>query len=344
METKLNIGGQAVIEGVMMRTPKAFCVAVRRANGTIAVREERWRSLWERFKFLRFPFFRGGIVLLEALFNGLSALAFSANEASREPTTTEETKPEAKDSFEPPLSNLTIGFTIALSLVLGVVIFVAIPHFLTWGLGYSTGNNLDVDSFWFHLIDGVIKIAIFILYIRAISFMPDIKRVFMYHGAEHKAIYSFEKGEPLTVENARKNSRFHPRCGTSFIINVLLISILIFSVVFPFVPKLSEITLVNQLINIGFKIALLFPVAGISYEFIRYAGNHIESPLISLLIKPGLWMQKLTTYEPMDDQLEIALVSIITALNRQKDADSPTPSPNIPLRVITSLDEIEFLQ
>ena len=362
MSEKINVGGQAVIEGVMMRSPKAFTVAVRRADNTIAVREEEWKSLWDRFKFLRWPFLRGTIVLIEAMTNGMSALAFSANEAAREFDDTEkksadenaesanDEKPSGDDdnvvidpdSGTPLMSNLAIGLTMAFSFVLGIGLFVALPHFATWGIGHLSGYNLDVDSFWFHLIDGAIKICIFLAYLWAIRLMPDIKRVFMYHGAEHKSIFTHESGEELTVENARKHTRFHPRCGTAFLINVLIISILFFTLVFPFVPLVSENVIINQVANVGMKILMMFPIAGISYEFIKFAGSHLDNKLTSVLIKPGLWMQKLTTIEPTDDMLEIALISIKTAIYRQKSAESQTPPPNTPLRIIRSIDDLDY--
>jgi uncharacterized protein YqhQ len=295
---RLKVGGQAVIEGVMMRTESALTVSVRKADGTIKTKEDYTTPLAQRYPILKRPMLRGIVVLIESLVHGISALTFSANEA-------------AEEEVQAPLSAWAMTLTIIVSLGLGIVLFVVLPHFLTVLIGKGFSVPMGVNTILFHLVDGFIKVAIFVLYIVAISLMPDIRRVFMYHGAEHKSIFAFEAGEELTVQNARKYSTLHPRCGTSFIIAVLLISIFMFAAIFPFMPKLPGVPgFVRNLIYVFIKIPLLLPIAGISYEFIRLAGNHTDNRIITVLSLPGLWLQKLTTREPSDDQIEVALAAL----------------------------------
>ncbi|MBI5529157.1 MAG: DUF1385 domain-containing protein [Deltaproteobacteria bacterium] len=293
----------------MMRSPHSFAVAVRTPDGGIVVRESPWDSIWERLKFLKWPLLRGSVVLLETLWNGISALNFSAEQSIP--------REEGADKDEPPISKAAIAGTIAVALVFGLALFVALPHFLTWLLGRAAGSDLDVKSFAFHLIDGVIKMAIFVLYIWLISFINDIRRTFMYHGAEHKSIFAYENHEALTVENARGHSPEHPRCGTAFLLIVLLISIFTFAAIFPFVPPLVENAWLNNLTYVFIKIALVFPIGGISYELLKLSGKHRSNALVRALSSPGLLMQRLTTREPTDDQIEVALVSLRKTLWRE---------------------------
>ena len=174
---------------------------------------------------------------------------------------------------------------------------------------------MGVETLRFHIVDGIIKVAIFIIYLFSISIMPDIKRVFMCHGAEHKSIFTYEAGEELTVDNARKYSTMHPRCGTSFILIVLLISIILFAAIFPIMPKLPDVPkLARNLIYIAIKIPLLIPIAGISYELIKLAGDKKNNPILKLISLPGIWLQKITTKEPSDDQIEVALAALTQAV------------------------------
>ncbi|RJO67833.1 MAG: DUF1385 domain-containing protein [Myxococcales bacterium] len=320
MANPMNVGGQAVIEGVMMRSPRSLAIAVRRANGEIVLTERVWESVWERYKFLRWPFVRGGIVLIEALVNGIQALMFSADQAmvGMEEDSTKAAKEgdgEAKKAPSEPgaaMSRPMLIGTIVFSLGLAFAIFKGIPHLLTTLVGLNT------DQVLFHVIDGTVKIAMFVGYVALIGRMRDIKRVFQYHGAEHKSIYAFENGEELTVENAKKYTTLHPRCGTSFIIIVLLSSIIVFMVVFPFLPPFHDNRLVNALLQILVKLPLMLPVAGVSYEFLRWSAKHMNNPVVKLLVKPGLWLQLITTQEPDDSQLEVALVALRKALWRER--------------------------
>jgi uncharacterized protein YqhQ len=303
MDEKLHLGGQAVIEGVMMRSPHAYAVAVRKPSGEIVVDERPWHSIWNRFKFLRWPFFRGTVVLVESLVNGLQALNFSANAALPEE--------KGQDQDQPPeeLSPWAMATTMIAAFGLALLFFVALPHYLT-----AKSLGLSAQSFAFHLVDGLIKVSFLVLYILGISLVKDIRRVFMYHGAEHKTIFAFEAGEPLTVEYVQKHSTLHPRCGTAFLLFVVVVSIFMFAALFPFLPRFSPNFWLNNLVQIGIKLPLLFPVAGISYEFIKLAGKRPDHPLLKLASAPGLWLQRLTTREPTPDQIEVAIRAVERAL------------------------------
>lgn len=301
-----------------MRSPNAFVVVCRRPGGDIVVREQRWHSLTNRLKFLKWPFFRGGVVLLESLLNGMSALSFSAQQQ-------EEAEGEGKDSegsgsgSPQALTPAAMTGMVALSVVMALALFVGLPHFLTWLVGFST------DTLAFHLVDGLFKVIILVGYIAVIGLNKDIKRVFMYHGAEHKAIWAYEKGLELTVDNVRAQSRFHPRCGTSFLVLVILVSVFLFALLLQF--PLSEITIVDHLLKVLIKVPLMFPVAGLAYEGIKLSGKLRGNRLVALLIAPGLWLQRLTTREPDDGQLEIGVLSLRRTLAREQQAAGPGPLP-----------------
>ncbi len=297
---KISVGGQAVIEGVMMRAPHALAIAVRKPNGEIAVKEDVWRSLAQKLTFLRWPLIRGSVVLVETLINGLQALAFSANQAF------EEEKAKKEENF----SSLALTLIIGLAFGLGILFFVVLPHYLTVFIG-----KWDVESVLFHLVDGAIKVFFFIAYIYVISYFKDIDRIFQYHGAEHMSIYAYEAGEELTVVNAKKYSTLHPRCGTAFLLIVIIISIILFSILFPVFPKFPSLGKTwSNLIYIGMKLPLLFPIAGLAYEVIKLSGKKPNHPVLCAFIAPGLWLQRLTTRPPQDDQIEVALRALIGAL------------------------------
>jgi uncharacterized protein YqhQ len=342
----INVGGQAVVEGVMMRSPRSFAVAVRRASGEIVLRESRWRSLTERLRFLRWPFLRGTVVLLEALLNGISALNFSARIAmSDEQAKKSDDAPgenKEKQDAEPKdvadggeVSDLVIWGTVILALALGVALFVALPHMAVWLGGVLLGRELRVQDVLFHLIEGGVKLLVFLGYLGLISLMKDVRRVFMFHGAEHKSIYTYEAREDLTVENARRHSPLHPRCGTTFLIMVIAISILVFALIFPVVVLLigkpTGIGWLDQVIYIGIKLPLLFPIAGLAYEFQRLTSKHMKSRWAQALAWPGLLIQRLTTRPPSDDQLEVALASLRKALWREglREEENPEVSGQV---------------
>lgn len=298
---KPYIGGQAVLEGVMMRSPGSFVVAVRRPGGDIAVRAEPWENIFTRYKLFRLPLLRGAVVLIESLWNGFAALNFSAEHAAPEE---EGSKPVEKPS------QLAIGATLAMSLAFGLALFVGLPHLLTWGLGQLAGHPLDTTSFAFHAIDGALRLVIFVLYLGLISLMPDIRRVFQYHGAEHKTIWAYETSGSFDVDDAARQTTLHPRCGTSFLLIVVGVSIVLFATVFPMLPRFAEGEFANTLMLLLVKLPLMIPVAGLSFELQRLSARYPRNAILRLMTAPGLWMQRITTKEPSRDQLEIAVLAM----------------------------------
>ncbi len=287
---KINIGGQAVIEGVMMRAPRSIAIAVRRPTGEIVVKKNEVIPLSERFPIVKYPIIRGAVALFSSLIVGIKALNFSANEAMVE-----------EDGKQEELSPWAMGGTMAVAFGFGILLFFIMPLYLTKLLIPVIGDSNII----FNLVDGVIRVTVFLLYIGIISRMEDIQRVFQYHGAEHKSIFAFEAGEELTVENVRKHSCLHPRCGTSFLLIVMLISIVIFSLI----PKLWPFYM-----KAGSRVVLLPVIAGVSYEILKWTAKHDSTPFVKLLISPGLALQRLTTREPDDSQLEVAIRSMQEAL------------------------------
>lgn len=290
---KINIGGQAVIEGVMMRAPRAMAIAVRRPDGEITVKKEEVIPLSERFPVVKLPIVRGAVAMFHSLVVGIKALNFSANEAVAEE---DETNGEKKE-----LSAWAMGGTMAFALGFGILLFFIMPLYLTKLLVPLIGSSNII----FNLVDGVIRVIVFLLYILSISRMEDIQRVFQYHGAEHKSIFAFEAGVELTIDNVRTYSRLHPRCGTSFLLIVMVVSIVIFSMI----PKLWPFYL-----KAGSRVVLLPLIAGISYEFLKWSARNDNTALVKMIIAPGLALQKLTTREPDDSQMEVAIRSMEEAL------------------------------
>jgi uncharacterized protein YqhQ len=295
---KINVGGQAVIEGVMMRAPRSVAIAVRRPNGEIVVRKELVVPLSERFPIVKLPILRGAVALFTSLIIGIKALNFSANEAMTED---EKEKEGVNKEGGCELSSWAMAGTMAVAFGFGICLFFLFPLYLTKLMTPVIGDNNIV----FNLVDGVIRVIIFLIYIWGISRMEDIRRVFQYHGAEHKTIFAFEAAEELTIENVRRYSRLHPRCGTSFLLIVMLVSIAVFSLI----PKLWPF-----LFKAGARIVLLPMIAGISYEFLRWSAKNDTNPLVRMIITPGLALQRLTTGEPDDAQLEVAIRSLDEAL------------------------------
>jgi uncharacterized protein YqhQ len=314
-----SIGGQAVIEGVMMRSPHFIAVAVRKQDRRILVRSLPYSGIAQRFPIFKAPMLRGVVMLLESMFQGVEALSFSANVAA---------EGEAGGSGE-ELSSWAIVVSIVSALALGMGLFVALPHFLTAVLTSANGGTITAQSPLFHLLDGALKMTILLAYVYLIALMKDIHRVFQYHGAEHKSIYAFEAGEELTVENARRHTTLHPRCGTSFLLFLVLISVGVFSVIFPLLnlTELSSHPVLNHAAMIGVKIVLMLPVAGLSYEFIKMCACRMNNPFFRALIWPGMILQRLTTREPDDEQLEIALVSLRQVLRMEKGILTPVAQP-----------------
>lgn len=316
-----SIGGQAVIEGVMMRSPNAFVVAVRKPDGSIRLRRDQWYGLSKKLDFLKKPFLRGVLMLIETMANGLVSLNYSANIAMAEEEREKALKKgKTLEEFEASQKkkekvDLATFLTMAVSFSFGIGLFVFLPHMVAFGVGDLLGYNWTLDSFAFHAVDGIVKAIIFVSYIWAISFMKDVYRVFQYHGAEHKSIATFEAGMDLTIENAKKFSTLHPRCGTSFVFFLILISIILFSAVFTLIPVGVNLPpLLRHVVAVLFKVALMLPVAGISYELIKTAGKCSGAWWAKMMSAPGMLLQKLTTKEPDDKQLEVALSSIKAVL------------------------------
>jgi uncharacterized protein YqhQ len=290
------VGGQAVIEGVMMRSPKGYSVAVRRQDGTVRIMKDALATLAERRKIFKLPVVRGVGVLAQALVLGIRALRFSAEEALAE----ENEKQQAVKRDPSKVSSWLIAGNLVLALGVNITLFVALPLFITRFLQTQTGFE---STLMFNGIDGVMRVLVFVIFLASVSLMKDMKRVFEYHGAEHKTVYNFEAREDLSVTNARKFSTLHPRCGTSFLLVVMIVSIIVFSVV-----NFDSIT--GKLLS---RIILLPLVAGLSYEVIRYSAKHPRS-LLRLVTLPGLLLQKITTKEPDEPQLEIAIRALEEAL------------------------------
>ena len=303
---KTSIGGQALIEGVMMRGPKRSAMAVRLPDGQIDV--EKWcNSASGQRWYRKTPFIRGGFNMVDSLLVGYRCLMRSAEKSGME---------EEPSRFEKWLANKlgkSLGTVMAIfALVIGVGLaiglFAILPAFLA-DL-FSRLARVSLSPISKSLLEGILKIVIFLLYILLVSRMKEIRRVFEYHGAEHKTIACHEAGEPLTVENVRPKSRFHPRCGTSFLLIVLVISILIFSVV----------TWDNVPVRVALKLALLPVVVGIAYEIIKFAGRH-DNPLTRAISAPGMWFQRLTANEPDDSQIEVAIASMLPVIPAESGAD-----------------------
>lgn len=302
---KIHVGGQAVIEGVMMRAPRSVAIAVRRPDGEIVIKKELVVPLSERFPITKLPIVRGAVALFSSLIIGIKALNFSANEAMTEDEKEKEKEKQKdngkKENSGGDISSWAMAGTMAVAFGFGICLFFLFPLYLTKLLTPYIGTNNII----FNLVDGVIRVVVFLLYIWGISRMEDIQRVFQYHGAEHKSIFAFEAGDELTVENVRKYARLHPRCGTSFLLIVMLVSIAVFSLIpklWPFYLKASS------------RVILLPMIAGISYEFLKWSATHDNHPLVKLIITPGLALQRLTTREPDDSQLEVAICSLNAAL------------------------------
>ncbi len=290
---KINIGGQAVLEGVMMRAPRAIAIAVRKPGGEIVVKREPMPPLSERYPIVKLPILRGTVALFTSLVIGIKALNFSANEAIEE---------ESEDGKKEELSSWALASTMAVAFGFGIALFFFFPLYMTKLLVPYIGDNNIV----FNVVDGVIRVIVFLLYIWSIARMKDIQRVFQYHGAEHKTIFAFENGEELVIENVKKYSRLHPRCGTSFLLIVMLVSIAVFSMIpkaWPFIYKALS------------RVVLLPLIAGISYEFLKWSAKNDQHPLVKMIIAPGLALQRLTTREPDDAQLEVAIRSVKEALD-----------------------------
>ena len=387
-ERDLIVGGQAVIEGVMMRTPNAYAIAVRKADGTIVNTAARMPKWSDKYPILKLPVLRGGAVLVQSMGLGIKALNYSANEAFAEAEQAEEvkvalspaviegegdfagltgavpglfpvpTQKRSKDELKKGTTSAAVG-SIIFALIFNVLLFVAAPLLLTnalfIGAGWATAPAAATStaapvagtasapaaepepepwytnawstvrtylhpvrpSVAFNLIDGLIRMTFFLIMIFSFSLLKDIRRVFQYHGAEHKTVFTWEAGLPLTVENARPQPRQHPRCGTSFLMVVMLVAIVLFSVI-----KFDSL-----LLNFLIRIVLMPVVAGLSYEIIRLSAKKESSWIFKLMTMPGVWLQNITTQEPDDNQLEVAIEALKESLKLEPQTGEPLPAP-----------------
>ena len=386
-ERDLIVGGQAVIEGVMMRTPNAYAIAVRKADGTIVNTAARLPKWSDKYPILKLPVLRGGAVLVQSMGLGIKALNYSANEAFEDAEQAEEvkvalspaviegegdfagltgavpglfpvpTQKRSKDELKKGTTAAAAG-SIVFALIFNVLLFVAAPLLLTNALfiaaGWATApaatasatpgqvespgaaaepaNEAWYTNAWstvrtylhpvrpsvaFNLIDGLIRMTFFLIMIFSFSLLKDIRRVFQYHGAEHKTVFTWEAGLPLTVDNARPQPRQHPRCGTSFLMVVMLVAIVLFSII-----KFDSL-----LLNFLIRLALMPVVAGLSYEIIRLSAKKESSWFFKLMTRPGVWLQNITTQEPDDKQLEVAIEALKESLKLEPATGEPLPAP-----------------
>lgn len=291
-----GIGGQAVMEGIMMRNGSEYSVAVRKENGEIEVKKETYKGVGSKCKLFRLPFIRGIFSFVDSLVLGMKSLNYSASLFMEDGEEEEPGRFEKwlQKKFGDKAEKVIMDLTMVISIILAMGIFMVFPTWVSTLMKSLLGNGI-----WMALFEGVLRIAIFIAYVGLISLMPDIKRTYMYHGAEHKCINCIEHGLPLTVENVMKSSKEHKRCGTSFLLIVMVISILFFLVIRPE-------TLWLRLVS---RILLIPVIAGVSFEFLRLAGNS-DNPVVNLLSKPGLMLQGLTTKEPDEKMAEVAICAV----------------------------------
>jgi uncharacterized protein YqhQ len=312
-EPSILLGGQAVLEGVMMRGPSRIATAVRRADGTIAVQTEEFSPIASRIKLLALPFLRGAVGMIEMLFVGMRALNFSADVAMQDIPGKNGVKQKKASSF-------ALAATVIIALLFGLLLFFVTPLFLATFLFDVEGNAL-----LFNLAAGIIRMIVFLVYLAVIAQLQDIQRLFAYHGAEHKTVFAYELGCDLSVREAARCSRFHPRCGTSFLLIVMLSAILFFAIVD------ALIILWTGSITIWIRLLVHLPlvpfIAGLSYEVIRLSARHSNRTWARRLSAPGLWLQRITTREPDDQQLEVALTALRASLTADwKETPAAAPA------------------
>lgn len=311
---KTMCGGQALIEGIMMRGPKKQAIVVRRPDGELEIQEKELKLIRERHPILGWPLIRGSVSFLDAMFSGVQALMFSAEFFPEEEGTQEE-----PSKFERWLENKignerAMRFFVVMAVVLGIGMSIGLFFLLPTLLG--TAVTVLTDSMLArNVAESLLKILIFVAYLALCSKLGDIRRVFCYHGAEHKTIFCYEAGLPLTVENVRKQPRHHPRCGTSFLFVIIFVSILVSSVVFTIWP------VHNALLRMVAHLVMLPLVVGVSYEFNRYVGRH-DGPITRMLVAPGLWLQNFTTFEPDDAMIEVGITALKRVLPEEEGADA----------------------
>jgi uncharacterized protein YqhQ len=319
---KTSIGGQALIEGVMMRGPEKTVLSVRTPDGSIVTEDVDFKPFKNKCKLLGLPIIRGVVGLIESLMMGYKTLMRSAElsgmtdledeeDKNTEKTEEQKAKDEKKQSI---FMNILMGVASVLGVALALFLFMWVPTAIFNGINYLSHDAITPFR---GLIEGLMKIAIFIVYILLVSQMNDIKRVFMYHGAEHKTIFCYEHGLDLTVENVRIQRRFHPRCGTSFMFLMIAVGIIISTVISLVFPQLTKFSILWAIIKI-----LMIPLfCGIGYELIKFCGRH-DNVLTKIIAAPGLWIQRITTKEPDDSMIEVAIRSFVAVIPEDKEADN----------------------
>ncbi len=316
---KTSIGGQALIEGIMMQGPKGAAMSVRLPDGTIDTEMLEVKHLRDKFKPAKLPLIRGVVNMVESLLFGFKCMEKSAEKAGIDddidPEEMSKLDKWLSDHFGPKMMAVITGISMVLGVALAFGLFFYLPTFLV----DTVDKYLFKDALaGLHpLFEGIMRMVIFVAYVWIVSKIPDIKRVFMYHGAEHKSIFCYEHGLELTVENVRKQKRFHPRCGTSFIFVVLIISIFLSSALVVIFPGIDDV----RIVWMGIKLLIMPLTVGVSYEFIKYAGKH-ENLLVKILSAPGLWMQRITTQEPTDDIIEVGIESLKAVLTDNPEDDA----------------------
>lgn len=319
-EKIMPVGGQAVIEGVMMRSPKRIATAIRRASGVIEVKSQEFQSLAQRYKILNIPIVRGAITLFEVMIIGIKTLQWSADKAMEDEEEKEiaKGKIEKKSDKKAGMSTLSAILTITIALAIGIGAFMALPLLLA-----TYVFDIETQALAFNFVAGIIRILLFLAYIWGISFMKDVNRLFQYHGAEHKTVFAFEDKVMLSPANVQKFTTFHPRCGTSFLVIVLLISIFFFS----FVDAIVMIWLgkINLTIRLATHLPLIPFVAGLSYEALKASAKKVDNTVVKALIFPGLALQRITTQEPDEEQLEVAIVALQAALGEDLKDELTAP-------------------
>jgi uncharacterized protein YqhQ len=330
----LQYGGQAIVEGVMMRSPRFFSIACRAPNGEIVLRTEAIESTWiGRQKWLKRPFLRGSLALLDAMALGSRAMKFATG-IQIDP---EHMPPEERAAAEAAsggaakvpskrVQDITVASTMVVAIVFGLFLFNYVPNLIAEYTQRSRGNTSSIQI---NLVSEVIKIAIFLGYVGLIGLLPDIRRVFQYHGAEHKAINALEAEQELNLENCRAQTRLHPRCGTSFAIIVLLLGLLTFT----FVPRYpitghQGAPMVDVTVRFLIELAILPLIAGVAYELLRFAGKFRHEGVVNLLFKPGIWSQYLTTREPDETQIEVSLAALRSVLAAEQRGSVETEEGN----------------
>lgn len=315
MEDRLpkgTLGGQAVIEGVMMKGKDSYSVAVRRPDHKIQVKLYKYESYGDKHGLSKIPLIRGVVNFAESLVVGMKTLNYSSSFYEEEEIETKADK-VIKNVFKDKAESIIMGLTVFVSVLIAIALFMLLPAGIAEFIGRWVDNRVALS-----LIEGVIRLIIFLLYIVLISQMKDIKRVFMYHGAEHKTINCYESGEELTPENVKNHTRYHKRCGTSFLFVVMIISIVVF----------MFITAKQMWLRFLLRVLLIPVVAGISYEFIRLAGRS-ENALVNILSKPGMWIQKLTTKEPDEEMIQVAIISVGAVLSGKPYVDAVNEAQGI---------------